>query len=234
MEALRGRLRARAEAVVALVETVVDEMEGPREDPLTPADGWKAVRLMRQADAMVCQLYATPDSVIRPPSPAKTGRPAFADDEDDEPQDEAAKMEAARRQSFDQILRWISAVSGNAGFWPNGEPAGRGERLNQDNEDDLRKLDVTAVFASYPDPEPEGIAGTQFKIVEAVNASTQHAARHSGHWPDGSRFDPNVPDPGYYSVTDSWGTGRHRKPYEGDGPTGMPWWVVRKTSPPPD
>ncbi len=223
MDALRNRLRARAEAVVALVETVVDEMQGPREEPLTPADGWKAVRLMRQADAMVCQLYATPDSAIRPPAPVKATSTKEA----------PAEPIPARTLAVARLSGAIDTHSRSTGFWPSGQPVEPGEpAFKPDKPADLRKLAATPEIVDRPIPaDADAFMLLQLRLICHFNASTRHAARHSGHWPDGSVFDPEPVDYGYYSISESERDGR-LKPGEAPGPPGLPWWVVRKTSPP--
>ncbi len=235
MECLRARLRARAEDVVALVEAVVDEVKAAG-TPLTVDDGWRCARLMRQADAMVCQLYATPESVIRPPAAPKPARKADNEEagEEEVGDDDISEDEIARR-GRNVIFSIIATGCRIAGFWPNGEPAAEGQPFDAENDEHLARLDVTAVF-STPGPThentPDGRLLALRKIVEAINAGVQHAARQSGVWPDGSRFEPEAPDPGYYSVPTNWEQ-RGRPLCAGESRTaGLPWSVVRKTSPP--
>lgn len=211
LEALRARLRAKAARLVEVIETMGD--------PETVPDAWRAVRLVRQADAMVVQLYADPEAVM----PGMARRTATSSRMAEAVEQEVEARLAHRQRKTDEMLRAMRALTvGEArdrGFWPNGEVFDK-----DDGSDDRLGPSV-----DYHLPPPQDIHD-HFRqyILRRVNASTHHQAKASGQWPDGAPFDPEAENPGYYSISE----GEQYRTSDEDYPIkSMPWWFVRKRPP---
>ncbi len=245
LDAMRAGMRARAERMVACVNAL--------KDPETLNYAWRSLRLIRQADAMVCQLYAAPDRVMRPVSArrAVSITPALTPQEPENQQVAATSAEAASepvpvvmpgeiealvcdpmaetfRRNTTDFMANVDAHAHAAGFWPNGQTVTKDEPYLADFYD-LRLICTAEIMESS---EAALTGPLAFKVIQIrnFNASTQHRARHDGAWPDGSMFDPEVVDYGYWCTCNG---DLQRAPGEDIGSSDLPLWEVRRKPPPP-
>jgi hypothetical protein len=221
LEALRARLRAKAARLVEVIEDL--------EEPQTVSEAWRAVRLVRQADTMLIQLYADPGMVLssatgRGMQPVRTASPTASSHYED-PNDHSPTPEQRTDKARQLIDKWIVAHARDTGFWPNGDDANAGDEATR-----IRLL-PSVNYTLPPNVEDKDLV--LHLIIGQLNASAHHQAKARGQWPDGSPFVPQIRDPGYYSVASGMGIGKngHRTKDEGPGPHYLPWWIVRKRPP---
>ena len=237
MRVMRGRIRVVAERVIADCEHLPNAT--------SVAEMARQMRALAAADRMIITLYSPPARRRRRPKPQPSATsepllPCFSGNlrsgggaEQVKPEAEHVEAEGAtseaelaadaetNRLAIKGINATVRRCAQWAGFWPDGA------RYNS-SEANWKKHTMTSGFAiPMDDPDPEAWLNTE--ILNRVNLSTAYAAKHKNTWPDGTPFNGLID---YFSISANLAKGLdHRASDEQPGPTGLPWWIVRK--PPP-
>ncbi len=178
LDALRCRLRSRAERMVDCVEAL--------QDPETLNDAWRGVRLIRQADAMVCQLYTPAESVMRPAALRRMAAPAATPAP-------VSPVKGPWRMEMEKIVKRIETegleVEAEAEFTL--EPAPRPVVEHISELEPQPALVPVPANRTTRDEVAERFASNTAELMANIDA----AARYAGFWPNGQTVRPEQPAP---------------------------------------
>lgn len=226
----RRRLRVFADQVF----DVITDLPMPR----TFLDAERAGRCALATARLFTQLYAPSkpskgtlediDLDLGDAGPADTGRRRATDETTD----------AISTRLLEDVDQLTLAHARATGFYPDGSvcdpvaPADHG-RLVCPQEAGLMSEWLAAAASGTPE---DGIDAVARIMAGRANASTRAAARHTGHWPDGSAYRDDAPDA--WAISKAFAAEVLQRPGprradlraeddERPRPPGFPWWLVR-------